>query len=123
MPTARRPGGSFRPRSPASRSSTRGITRSARTSGLSGSSPPRPSTRRRYTNRLVYGVDMATKRPIRMRVHEKGHPRLDSVLRLVDSASQARPLGELLGMLCEELAQVMQVQVVSVYVREQDPDS
>jgi phosphotransferase system, enzyme I, PtsP len=66
---------------------------------------------------------MATKRPIRMRVHEKGHPRLDSVLRLVDSASQARPLGELLGTLCQELAQVMQVQVVSVYVREHDPDS
>ncbi len=68
---------------------------------------------------------MASKRskPIRMRVHEKGHPRLDSVLRLVDTASQARPIGDMLLALAGELAQVMQVEVVSIYVREHDPDS
>jgi phosphotransferase system, enzyme I, PtsP len=68
---------------------------------------------------------MAGKRhkPIRMRVHDKGHPRLDSVLRLVDAASQARPFAELLATLCAELAQVMQVEVVSIYVREHDPDA
>src|SRR5258705_6716557 len=68
---------------------------------------------------------MASKRtkPIRMRVHEKGHARLDSLLRLVDTASQARPFAELLASICEELAQVMQVEVVSIYVREHDPDN
>jgi phosphotransferase system enzyme I (PtsP) len=67
---------------------------------------------------------MASKRtkPIRMRVHEKGHARLDSLLRLVDTASQARPFAELLASLCQELAQVLQVEVVSIYVREHDPD-
>ncbi len=62
-------------------------------------------------------------KPIRMRVHERGQPRLDGLLRLVDVASTARPIAELLEVLCTEIAQVMEVEVVSVYVREPDPDA
>jgi phosphotransferase system enzyme I (PtsP) len=57
-----------------------------------------------------------------MRVHERGDQRLDGILRLIEEAGRARPLPEVLGTLCAEIAQIACTDVVSVYVRETDPD-
>ena len=57
---------------------------------------------------------------IRVRVHERGDPRLDGILRLIDEAARPRPLPEVLGAICTAVAALADVDVASVYVREDD---
>lgn len=61
-------------------------------------------------------------RAIRVRVHHKEDRRLDGILRLIDEAARPRPLSEVLSTLCRECAAIARADVVSVYVRERDPD-
>jgi phosphotransferase system, enzyme I, PtsP len=58
--------------------------------------------------------------PIRFRIHDRGDVRLDGILRLLAEAAKPRPLGDVLRTLCQELAQVLRVDVASIYVYEPD---
>jgi phosphotransferase system, enzyme I, PtsP len=55
---------------------------------------------------------------VRARVHERGNRSLDGVLHLIEVAGLARPLEDVLARMCAAIAEVAQVDVVSVYVRE-----
>jgi phosphotransferase system, enzyme I, PtsP len=55
---------------------------------------------------------------IRARVHERGNRSLDGVLHLIELAGLALPLEDLLTRMCAAIAEVAQVEVASVYVRE-----
>lgn len=57
---------------------------------------------------------------IRVRVHERGDPRLDGILRLIQEAAQPRPLPEVLSAICASVAELAAVDIASVYVREDD---
>ncbi len=57
---------------------------------------------------------------IRVRVHERGDPRLDGILELIEEAARPRPLPEVLGAVCAAIAELAPADVVSVYVREDD---
>ena len=57
---------------------------------------------------------------MKVRVHERGDRRLDGVLRLIEEAGRARPLGDVLASLCQSIAEIAQADVVSVYVLEVD---
>jgi len=55
---------------------------------------------------------------VRIHVHERGDRSLDGILKLIDAASQASPLEEMLRPMCAETAAVANADVVSAYVRE-----
>ena len=57
---------------------------------------------------------------MKVRVHERGDRRLDGILRLIEEAGRARPLGDVLAALCRSIAEIAQADVVSVYVLEVD---
>jgi phosphotransferase system enzyme I (PtsP) len=59
---------------------------------------------------------------IRIHVHERGDRRIDGILRLIDEAGRARPLGETLNTLVAEIAIITASDVVSVYLRETGAD-
>ncbi|MGF1464937.1 MAG: GAF domain-containing protein [Sandaracinaceae bacterium] len=53
-----------------------------------------------------------------LRVHRGDDPRIGRILELIDEAARPRPLPEVLGALCAEVALVVAAPVASVYVRE-----
>lgn len=59
---------------------------------------------------------------VRVRVFEKGDARTDGILRMIEEAGRPRPLHEVLAGLCRSIAQIGRADVVSVYLRETDPD-
>lgn len=59
---------------------------------------------------------------LRIHVHAAGDCEIDRVLRLNEEATASRPLGPRLQTMCELVAQIACVDVVSVYVRESSPD-
>src|SRR3989304_6495709 len=63
---------------------------------------------------------MGAVRPIRVRVHQPSGGRLDGVLRLVEEAARPRPLPEVLRAMGATVAEIARVDVVSVYVLEDD---
>jgi phosphotransferase system, enzyme I, PtsP len=52
------------------------------------------------------------------KVHTRGEARLDGMLELAEQASRPAPLDEVLGSLCARIAQVLAVDVCSIYLRE-----
>lgn len=56
--------------------------------------------------------------PLSVRVHERGEPALEGVLRLIEEAARPRPLPEVLAALCAEVSQIVACEVVSIYLRE-----
>ncbi len=52
------------------------------------------------------------------KVHTRGEARLDAMLELAEEASRPAPLGEVLQSLCTRIAQVLSVDVCSIYLRE-----
>jgi len=52
------------------------------------------------------------------KVHTRGEARLDAMLELAEEASRPAPLGEVLQSLCARIAQVLAVDVCSIYLRE-----
>lgn len=52
------------------------------------------------------------------KVHTRGEARLDAMLELAEEASRPAPLAEVLQSLCGRIAQVLSVDVCSVYLRE-----
>lgn len=67
-------------------------------------------------------ADSDSKDSIRVQIHDRGDPRLEGVLRLLDKASRPGPIDSVLQSLCEEVARIAPADVVSVYVREEDGD-
>jgi phosphotransferase system enzyme I (PtsP) len=63
---------------------------------------------------------MDSTRPIRMQVHGSEDRRIDGILALIEESSRARPLGEILQRMCEQVASIAHAEVVSAYVREQE---
>lgn len=61
-------------------------------------------------------------RSVEVRVHERGDLRIERILDLIDEAARPRPLREVLGVLCAEVAAIVDAQVASIYVREPPPD-
>lgn len=59
---------------------------------------------------------------VEVRVHEDDDPRIERILDLIDEAARPRPLEEVLGVLCAEVAAVVEAQVASIYVRDDDAD-
>ncbi len=59
---------------------------------------------------------------VRVRVHERGDSSLDGILRLIELAASDRPLEELLGAMCIDIAAIAGADIASVYVRERAPD-
>jgi phosphotransferase system enzyme I (PtsP) len=59
---------------------------------------------------------------MKVRVHERGDRRLDGILRLIEEAGRARPLGEVLAELCRQIAEIGRADVASVYVLEVDAE-
>lgn len=58
---------------------------------------------------------------VEVTVHEgDDDPRIERVLTLIDEAARPRPLVEVLGVLCAEVAAIVDCQVASIYVREAD---
>jgi len=62
-------------------------------------------------------------RNVEVRVHERDDPRIERILDLIDEAARPRPLAEVLGVLCSEVAAVIEAPVASIYVREEEPDA
>ncbi len=60
---------------------------------------------------------------IPVRVHDDKDARLRAVMNLGELATQRRPLPRILGAMCREASTLLQSDVVSVYLREGDPDS
>lgn len=56
------------------------------------------------------------------RVTERHDPRIDRIFDLIDEAARPRPLPEVLGVLCTEVAAIARAQVASIYVREPNAD-
>ena len=52
------------------------------------------------------------------KVHTRGEARLDAMLELAEEASRPAPLPEVLESLCARIAQVLSVEVCSIYLRE-----
>lgn len=52
------------------------------------------------------------------KVHTRGEARLDAMLELAETASRPAPLPEVLEALCARIAQVLSVEVCSIYLRE-----
>ena len=52
------------------------------------------------------------------KVHTRGEARLDAMLELAEQASRPAPLPEVLESLCARIAQVLSVEVCSIYLRE-----
>src|SRR5687767_11525547 len=59
---------------------------------------------------------------LRVHIHDRGDPRLDGVLRLLDKASRPGPIDRVLQELCDEVARIAPADVASVYVREEEAD-
>ena len=57
-----------------------------------------------------------------VRVHHRGESGVDGILRLIELAGHDGPLEAMLNAMCEEIATITSVDIVSVYVREPDPD-
>ena len=53
-------------------------------------------------------------------VHHRGDRSVDGILKLIELSSHDGPLEMMLTAMCDEIAAIMQVDVVSVYVREDD---
>jgi len=62
-------------------------------------------------------------RNVEVRVHERDDPRIERILDLIDEAARPRPLAEVLGVLCAEVAAVIEAPVASIYVREEEDDA
>lgn len=56
-------------------------------------------------------------------MHERDDPRIERVLDLIDEAARPRPLAEVLGVLCAEVAAIVGAEVASVYVRDEAADN
>ena len=56
--------------------------------------------------------------PLSLRVHERGEPALEGVLRLIDEAARPRPLNEVLAALCAEASEIVGCEIVSIYLRD-----
>lgn len=52
------------------------------------------------------------------KVHTRGEARLDAMLELAEEASRPAPVAEVLGSLCARIAQFLNVEVCSIYLRE-----
>lgn len=61
-------------------------------------------------------------RPAEVRVHERGDRRIERILDLIDEAARPRPLPEVLGVLCAEVAAIVGAPIASIYVREPAPN-
>ena len=58
---------------------------------------------------------------VEVRVHEgAGATRVERALSLIDEAARPRPLPEVLGVLCAEVAAIVDARIASIYVREDD---
>jgi phosphotransferase system enzyme I (PtsP) len=55
-----------------------------------------------------------------VQVHHRGHRGVDGILRLIELAGQDDPLEATLSAMCDELAAIADVDIASVYVREED---
>ena len=58
---------------------------------------------------------------VEVRVHERDDPRIERILDLIDEAARPRPLPEVLGVLCAEVAAIIEAPVASIYVRDEAP--
>ncbi len=61
-------------------------------------------------------------RPLEVHVHERDDHRIERILDLIDEAARPRPLPEVLGVLCAEVAAIVDAPIASIYVREPPPD-
>ncbi len=61
-------------------------------------------------------------RPLEVHVHERDDGRIERILDLIDEAARPRPLPEVLGVLCAEVAAIVGAQIASIYVREPPPN-
>ncbi len=59
---------------------------------------------------------------VEVRVHERDDFRIERILDLIDEAARPRPLPEVLGVLCTEVAAIIEAHVASIYVREDGDD-
>lgn len=64
----------------------------------------------------------ASDHELEVRVHERDDPRIGRILDLIDEAARPRPLAEVLGVLCAEVAAVIEAPVASIYVRDEAAD-
>ena len=55
-----------------------------------------------------------------VQVHHRGDRGVDGILRLIELASHDGPIETMLGAMCDEIAAITSVDIVSVYVREDD---
>ncbi|MGE3636783.1 MAG: GAF domain-containing protein, partial [Sandaracinaceae bacterium] len=67
-------------------------------------------------------VEEPTLGSVEVRVHEDDDPRIERILDLIDEAARPRPLEEVLGVLCSEVAAIAHSDVASIYVRDEDDD-
>lgn len=81
--------------------------------------------------RDTYAIDTGRARPFalssspemaEMRVHEREDARIERILALIDEAARPRPLPEVLGALCAEVAAIVDAPVASAYVRDPADD-
>lgn len=59
---------------------------------------------------------------VEVRVHEDDDPRIERILSLIDEAGRPRPIEEVLGVLCAEVSAIVEAQVASIYVRDEQAD-
>ncbi|MBC7975931.1 MAG: GAF domain-containing protein, partial [Myxococcales bacterium] len=62
----------------------------------------------------------AERLPAIVHVHHRGDRGVDGIMRLIELASHDGPLETTLNAMCDELAAIAQVDIASVYVREDD---
>lgn len=60
--------------------------------------------------------------PAEVQVFADDDPNIERILDLIDEAARPRPLVEVLGALCTEVAEVLSADVASIYVRAEPPD-
>ncbi len=90
--------------------------------GSGGDEAP-PELGSEHAQRATYsGLDVADLAAMDLEDRGRGDLRLESTLRLIDEASRPRPLPEVLGALCSEVASILHADVVSLYLRERGHD-
>ena len=55
-----------------------------------------------------------------IQVHHRGDRGVDGILRLIELASHDGPLETMLTAMCDQVAQIAEVEIASIYVREDD---